>query len=174
VITLHTRLTTGMTTLHTLRMPRGLWADLEESVIQQDRQFLTEVARTLGLSVPDVLKKCLGTGAPQTVCLIGDPSEDLGCCPWWNRSIDGMWSPCIRRRLTQSSPCQLHTKASPSSRLSSHLAALPRLQPVNYKGENYWVSDDHDTYREDGSFEPTLEFRFIEHRGHRICVAKPA
>ena len=37
--------------LVTFRIPRGLWRDLEETVIQQDRQFLSEVARQLGLPV---------------------------------------------------------------------------------------------------------------------------
>ena len=39
-----------------LRIPHGLWKDLEDTVIQQDRQFLTEVARNLGLPVKETEK----------------------------------------------------------------------------------------------------------------------
>jgi len=163
-----------MTNLQTLRIPRGLWADLEESVIHQDRQFLTEVARALGLPVGEVLKKCL---APQaTVCLIGT-CDELTQCPWWQRSTDGMWRACGRLRLTPDSPCQLHkhAKAGPLTRLAADLVDLPILQPVNHDGIIYWMSDDPEanTYREDGTIS-TLEFKYIEHRGQRTLVAKPA
>jgi len=167
-----------MTTLQTLRLPRGLWADLEETIIMQDRQFLSEVARSLGLPVADVLKKCLGTGNPQAVAvLLGASTEDDGCCPWWMRSAGGMWAPCTRLRLTPSTPCQLHqhTKVGPTACLGSdaRLTTLPTLQPIRYKNEIYWVSDDPDAYiyREDGSIESSVEFKFIDHRDQRICVA---
>ena len=160
-----------MTSLQTLRIPRGLWADLEETIIHQDRQFLTEVARTLGLPVAEVLKKCL---IPEKVaCLIGEPTEER--CPWWQRSTDGMWRPCGRLRLTPQEPCQLHQHGTADSCLASDLSDLPKLQPVSYEGVIYWISDDPDvyTYREDGTIS-TLEFKFIEHRGSRICVRRPA
>lgn len=153
-------------------MPRGLWADLEETVILQDRQFLTEVARALGLPVNEVLKKCL---APQaTTCLVGEPTEDR--CPWHQRSTDGMWRPCGRLRLTPETPCQLHQHAKTTTRLAADLADLPTLQPVSYKDLVYWVPEDPDvhTYREDGSIEHVLEFKYIEHRGQRILVCKTA
>ena len=162
-----------MTTLQTMRIPRGLWADLEETVIHQDRQFLTEVARSLGLPVAEVLKKCL---VPEKVaCLVGEPTEER--CPWWYRSADGMWRPCGRLRLTPDGPCQTHqhAKAGPLTCLAPDLADLPTLHPVSYEGLIYWVSDDPDayTYREDGTIS-ALEFKYIEHRGSRILVCKSA
>lgn len=164
-----------MTTLQTLRLPRGLWADLEDTVIQQDRQFLTDVARSLGLPVPEVLRKCLGTGAPQAV-LIGSPNDEAGSCPWWSRTDDGCWRPCGRLRLSPLSPCQLHTHAAkgPALCLGSdrYLTTLPTLNPILYEGELFWVSGDPDipVYREDGTIEPDREFKFIDHQGQRICV----
>jgi len=156
-----------MTSLQTMRIPRGLWTDLEETVIHQDRQFLTEVARTLGLPVAEVLKKCL---IPEKVaCLVGEPTEDK--CPWWQRSTEGMWRSCGRLRLTPATPCQLHhhAKADAQTRLASDLSDLPKLTPVTYEGVIFWCPDDPDahTYREDGTIS-SLEFKYIEHRGIRI------
>lgn len=165
-------------TLQTLRVPKGLWADLEETVIQQDRQFLTEVARSLGLPVAEVLKKCLGTGATQTIAvLIGSPTEEFGACPWWTRSEDGLWKPCLRSRLTPTTACQFHLHAAtgPSSCLGSDalLDTLPTVKPMRFAQRIYWVSDGPDTcvYREDGMIESELVFKYIQHRGQRIGVA---
>ena len=155
-----------MTTLQTLRIPRGLWTDIEETVIQQDRQFLTEVARSLGLPVPEVLRRCLGTGAPHAI-LTG--SADTEICPWWNLSVDGLWQPCGRLRLTPTSPCQLH-QIPGSAALGSSLSHLPTLQPVKYNGEIYWIGDDV-VYRENGRVESDIQFKFIDHQGQRICIA---
>ena len=162
-----------MTTLQTMRIPRGLWADLEETVIQQDRQFLTEVARNLGLPIQEVLRKCLGSGAPQQVqVIVGEELSDL--CPWWLRSEGGCWRACGRLRASPSAPCSHHTHAQTGPALclssDSRLASLPTLTPVSYEGEIYWIGDGTHTYREDGSIEPTLEFKFIDHRDQRICI----
>ena len=165
------------TTLQTFRVPKGLWLDLEETVIQQDRQFLTEVARQLGLPVADVLKKCLGTGAPHSIAvLVGSPTEEFGACPWWTRSEDGLWRPCMRSRLTPVTTCQIHLHATTdsSSCLDSdaRIAALPTVKPIRFEQRLYWVSDDPNTYiyREDGTVEPTMRFKYIQHRGQRLCV----
>ncbi len=174
------RMTTTLS-LQTLRVPKGLWADLEETVIQQDRAFLSEVARSLGLPVAEVLRKVLGTGAPQPIAvLIGSPSEDPACCPWWIKSAAGCWAPCTRQRLNPTSACQIHLHAitGPTLGIRSdpRFVTLPTLSPVRYNGNIYWVSEDADThvYREDGSIESDIAFKFIEHRGQRICVVVQA
>jgi len=153
----------------TLRIPRGLWADLEETIIQQDRQFLTEVARSLGLPVQEVLRKILGTGAPQPVAVLSG-TVDTDLCPWWTRSAHGLWRPCCRLRLNPTSACQEHMRNQHAASLESDLSALPTLQPVNYDGNIYWINEDT-VYREDGTIEPSRKFKFIDHRGQRICVA---
>jgi len=159
--------------LQTLRVPKGLWTDLETTVIQQDRAFLTEVARDLGLPVADVLRRCLGTGAPHQIAVLsGSPSEDPGCCPWWSRTSDGCWMPCKRLRLTPTSGCQvhLHTKTNEQERLGSdiHLAALPVLQPFRCEGEIFWHLPGFPVYREDGSIEPSRGFKAVDFRGQRL------
>ena len=136
-----------MTTELTLRIPRGLWADLQETVIQQDRQFLSEVARSLGLPVAEVLRKCLGTGAPQVCPILWAPAafltdnEGSHTCPWWELR-GSLWRPCPRMRLSPTLPCQIHERCVPCplTCLGSDpaLAALPRLKPAQDKDQLFW------------------------------------
>jgi hypothetical protein len=149
-------------TLQTLRLPRGLWADIEETVIHQDRQFLTEVARSLGLPVADVLRKCLGTGADQKVTIVG---EDPGACPWWTET-NGLWRSCTRLRLTPTTACQ-HHRNPVGCRLGSDLD-LPDAVPLLFEGEIYYVGET--VWREDGEIVP-LRFKRIGHLGRRLWVA---
>ena len=154
------------TSLQTLRIPRGLWADLEQTVIHQDRQFLREVAKTLGLPVNDVIKKCLGTSGAQTQLLVlmgsdlslslslsssddeeSKDSEKLFQCPWYvnkgsSASRTTLWTQCSRVRLTESSACVIHQNAvaGPSLCLKHDVAkkCLPTMIPVQHKGSVYW------------------------------------
>ena len=157
-------MTSAANELLTLRIPRGLWADLEETVIQQDRQFLSEVARSLGLPVPEVLRKCLGTGAPQPCPVLWAPAAFMGeepaahnTCPWWELH-GALWRPCPRLRLSPCLPCQIHERCVPCplTRLGSDpdMATLPRLKPARDKatGLLYWYdpADKLPTCTEDG------------------------
>ena len=161
-----------------MRIPRGLWADLEQTIIHQDRQFLTDVARSLGLPVAEVLRKCLGTGAPQKVAVLsGSPTDDPGVCPWWARSEHGLWRPCARRRLSPTLACEahLHTKTDTHHCLGSDesLTTLTTLQCVRYNKELYWFFADASSprvYREDGSIATGISFKFTNFRGRRICI----
>ena len=151
-------------TLQTLRLPKGLWADVEATVIKHDRQFLTEVARSLSLPVSDVLRRCLGTGANQPVAMIH--SEDPSACPWWD-CTNGLWSPCSHLRLTPTTPCERHRRPA-GSVLTSGTKGIPEATPVSYDGEIYWVTPDQ-VWAEDGTDSPH-RFKFVHHRGQRICV----
>jgi hypothetical protein len=151
-----------------LRMPKGLWADLEETIIQQDRQFLSEVARSLGLPVAEVLKRCLGSGAPQAV-LLGS-SEDT--CPWWSRSAEGLWQPCRRLRLNPTAPCSVHTSTKPSPHCclgsDDRLSTIQEANPLLWDGTVYW-STPEGTFREDG-VRVDLTFKRIQHQGSYMWV----
>jgi len=153
-----------------LKMPKGLWTDFEETIIQQDRQFLTEVARGFALPVAEVLRRCLGIGSPQAI-LVGEDETDS--CPWWTKQGDGLWRPCGRRRLTATTPCHLHTRSTPSLQqcLGSepHLSTIEEARPMSWKGEVFWVTDT-DTYHEDGRLA-SIKFKQIEHRGKPVYVA---
>jgi hypothetical protein len=161
---------------HTFRIPRGLWRDLEETVIQQDRQFLSEVARTLGLPVQDVLRRCLGTGAPTTIPVLWMPTVAAGRCPWWERHGEGLLRPCPRLRLSPTMPCQIHERCTPCplTRLDNDpfIRALPTFEPFTFNGNLYWLDPKGDgaLYREDGTLETEGEIRFINFRDTRIPV----
>ena len=167
--------------MKTFRIPKGLWADLEETVIHQDRSFLTEVARSLGLPVADVLQKCLGSGANQPIPIMWiSPSEDLEtdshdeCCPWWDLH-GALWRPCNRKRLSPTLPCYKHERVhtSPVSKIlsDSYIQHLPIRFPVRRKGQLYWISETDPTpLHEDGSIVSDWSCRIVNHNGRRIAV----
>jgi hypothetical protein len=156
-----------------LRIPRGLWDDLEESVIKQDRAFLIEVARSLGLPVQDVLRKCLG-GAPTSVPVLWmhDYQGDIDICPW--ATLQGsLWFPCQRKRLSPNLPCCVHERDK--GRLTSDLVGLLRRIPVRHKRHIYWVdpAGEEPPLKEDGSVAEG-SFLIRKHKGQTIAVYKPA
>lgn len=165
--------------LQTLRLPRGLWADLEATVIQQDRQFLTEVARTLGLPVAEVLRRCLGTGAPQSVPILVGDAESPGRCPWWQQYGDGLWRRCCRSRLSPTLPCAAHERSVPCplTRLDSDpvIRALPRLQPARFGDRLLWYDPANvaPTYNEDGTVADG-RVRAVSFRGRPVLTWFPA
>jgi hypothetical protein len=154
--------------LQTMRIPRGLWTDLEETVIQQDRQFLSEVARSLGLPVQEVLRKCLGSGAPHAIPVTLD--QDGLQCPWWTRTSDGCWCRCRRQRTGPTAPCHVHIHTIPGThRLDTdpYLAGVTPLRPVRYRGSIYWFGPNH-VYGEDGMILPNISIRII--KGQHVLV----
>ena len=167
--------------LVTFRIPRGLWRDLEETVIQQDRQFLSEVARQLGLPIQEVLRRCLGTGAAQPVPVLWMPVKGPApsACPWWERHGDGLWRRCCRLRLSATLPCQVHERCTPCplARLDSdpHIQELPWLQPIRHEDRLFWYdpTGENPLLAEDGSVVTDGCIRFIEHREQRIAVWHP-
>jgi hypothetical protein len=175
-----------MTTYETLRIPRGLWADLEETVIQQDRQFLSEIARALGLPVQEVLRRCLGSsGTPQQVPVLWTNPEELASgveplsCPWWERHGDGLWRPCPRVRLSASLPCHIHERSMPCplTRLASDpvirglTAVVPATMP---DGELLWYDPTNlvtGVFCEDGRYDPDRSIRVATNReGERVLL----
>ena len=167
----------------TLRIPKGLWADLEETVIQQDRQFLTEVARSLGLPVPEVLRRCLGTGATTPIPVLWIPSasssneEDPDTCPWWSSTPNGaLWRPCHRPRMAPALPCCQHEGAASSARhklaTDPFITGLPKRWPVRFRSVIVWADPEglETAVYEDGRPELEGRFRFIQHRGKRIAL----
>ena len=161
--------------MQTLRIPRGLWNDLEETVIQQDRLFLTEVARSLGLPLQEVLRRCLGTGAPQPCPVLWMPlnTQEPDACPWWE-CHGSLWRRCPRVRLSPTLPCAIHERCTPCplARLDDDpvIRALPWRIPVRVGNRCLWVdpTGQAPTLREDGYPETEGVVRWITHRGARI------
>lgn len=164
-----------MTSL-TLRIPKGLWADLEETVIQQDRQFLSEVARSLGLPAQEVIRRCLGSGAATPIPVLWAPhtdEDDLPKCPWWT-ATGSLWRPCQRLRLAPTLACIHHESTSKGGRLASDpfILGLPKRWPVRFRDQLLWADPEglEPALHEDG--RPMLEgrFRFIQHQGRRAAI----
>jgi len=168
-----------MTSL-TLRIPKESWKDLEQTLIQFDRQFLSEVARSLGLPIPEVLRRCLGSGAATPIPVLWaphpDPSEDnedLPTCPWWT-AAGSLWRPCQRLRLAPTLPCIHHECASSTSRLGSDpfILGLPKRWPIRFRDQLLWGDPTgiEPALHEDGRPELEGRFRFTEHQGRRVAI----
>ena len=149
-------------------------------MIQQDRAFLSEVARSLGLPVQEVLRRCLGTGAQQPVPVLWAPSTSthVDVCPWWECHGDGLWRRCPRLRLSSTLPCNIHERCTPCplARLDSDpiISDLPWVQPITWNNRVYWIdpaNPDAAARREDGAVETEFKFRYIDFRGKQILVA---
>lgn len=166
-----------------LRIPRGLWHDLEESVYQQDRQFLTEVARSLGLPPADVIRRCIGVMGQQTAIPIlwAPPQTDSpAACPYWECHGDGLWRRCPRLRLGNTLPCAAHervTAGTPRTALHSDpvIQALPWRTPVRWRDELFWVDPTGDAppFDEHGFAVPTIQFKRIRNAEDKpiwVCV----
>jgi hypothetical protein len=180
-------------TYMTLRLPRGLLQDLEETIIQQDRQFLTEVGLSMGLSRPEVaamIRRVLGTGAPQTIPVLWAPPETANTdddedeprdnfCPWWECRGEGLWRRCPRHRISPHLPCPIHERSVPCplTRLNTDpfIQALPALTPMEFNGRLFWTLPDNQTcYAEDGSLPTDGAIRFVwSSDGERIPVWFP-
>ena len=155
-----------------LRIPRGLWDDLETSVIKQDRQFLTEVARSLGLPVQDVLRKCL-VGRPTCVPTLWLNHDDPEGCPWYS-ARGSLWFRCERKRLSPNLPCCVHERPSHHNKLKTDpvIQEAVRYLPVLRQGVLYWVSPDGYAVHEDGSPKEGGIFILTTHKGKRIAIWK--
>jgi hypothetical protein len=162
----------------TLRIPKGSFDDLTDTLIQFDRQFLTELARTLGLPVTETLRRCLGTGAatPIPVLWIPQPHDDDEVeekCPWWT-ATGALWRPCQRLRLAPTLPCIQHEVTSKEHRLSSDpfILGLPPRWPVRFRDKLLWADPEglEPALHEDGRPELEGRFRFTEHQGRRVAI----
>lgn len=162
--------------LQTLRLPRGLWEDLEQTIISWDRMYLTEVARELNLPVQEVLRRILGTGSAQKVAVLM-AADSLDTCPWYDCLGDGLWRPCARQRMTATGPCQFHERPGSLSKLDVDVLSLGLgvVTPYRYKGRIYWSSEEPGSpvFREDGTLETGFRFGYFTNvDGERlpICI----
>ena len=169
-------------TYKTLRLPRGLLQDFEETVIQFDRQFLTEVGLSLGMTraaIAPLIRQVLGTGASQPVLALWAPpfeeEEAPAFCPWWECHGGNLWRRCPRHRVSPSLPCSIHERAVPCplTRLDTDpfLQEMPLLQPVEYENRIFWVgAEGTPCYNEDGTVPMDGVIRFYTVDGERVPV----
>lgn len=154
-------------TTQSVRMPYGLWDDLQEALIIQGRAWLKEVARELGLPAADLILLCIGkSGVPQAVLIAAEPQEQ---CPWFNCLGDGLWYPCQRQRLRPTAPCQFHERPSDQIHCSLSVDGLGFVYPYSFNGKIYWTADEPDAavFREDGTVETAFRIAFFNDDGER-------
>lgn len=164
----------------TLRIPRGLWDDLMDTVIQQERQFLAEVARDLGLPLKDVVRCCLSvTGTTTTIpALWTDPTTEPSTCPWWECHGDGLWRRCPRPRLSATMPCPIHERCTPCplTRLATDpvIAKLRQVIPIRWNDQLFWVdpTGKHPAFLEDGTLDVEGTFQKIWVNGERVWARR--
>lgn len=166
-----------MTSL-TFRIPKGSHDDLTETLIQFDRQFLTEIARSLGLPIPEVIRRCLGSGAATPIPVLWAPhptedDEDLPKCPWWT-ATGSLWRPCQRLRLAPTLACLHHESTSKRGRLATDpfILGLPKRWPVRFRDQLLWADPEgiEPALHEDGRPMSEGRFRFTEHQGRRVAI----
>jgi hypothetical protein len=158
----------------TLRIPQGLWNDLETSIIKKDQQFLKEVARSLGLPIQDVLRKCL-TGKPTQVPVLWMNHDDPQQCPWYT-SRGSLWFPCQRKRLSPNLPCCIHERPSENTCLNTDpiLQSAIRRIPVTRNKCLYWVDPQSGSaLHENGMLDSSGIFIITLFKGKRIAIWKP-
>jgi hypothetical protein len=191
-------LSTSLDTFITLRLPRGILEDLQETVIQQDRQFLTEVGLSMGLSRSEIgamIRMVLGTGAPQTIPVLwappawdptatdaatDDTEEEADArpykhfCPWWERHGEGLWRRCPRHRIGPQLPCPIHERSLPCPLTRVYtdpvIQELPLLYPFTHDGRLFWTRDTPGApcYNEDGTVPTDGTICFVTFRGQRV------
>lgn len=149
-----------------IRIPRGLWDDLEQTVIYMDRQIVAAIARELGLNVAETIRRILGTGSPQLVMISAEP---LDPCPWYDLVGGTRWRPCIRQRMGPTRPCQFHERPGPKHAL---MVDAEEIEPFIVDDRIYWTSDvkDNITYREDGTIETEFKILFFNDDGVRCPI----
>lgn len=169
----------GANDMLSLRIPRGLWEDLETTVLNQDKQFLREVAISLGLPPPEVIRQCLGTsGVPTSITTLWSPARSAAPegCPWWECHGDNMWRRCPRLRLSDTLPCHIHERCTPCplARLDSDpfIRGLPWIKPVQHDGQLFWVEEATGiARREDGFIVADGRFKRIrDQTGEHVWV----
>jgi len=156
--------------METLRIPKGLWEDLETSVIAQDRQFLIEVARSLGLPVQEVLRKCIRP-VPTSVPVLWY-TNTVDQCPWYS-ARGSLWFPCVRQRLSATLPCCVHERPGDYLHKSDPLI-LGATQWISVRRKNiiYWVdpTGKEAPLTEDGRPVTEGTFRLSTFRGKKIAL----
>lgn len=126
------------------RMPVGLLDHIQTVCARQDQQFITDVARILGLSgaaAHDMRRKILGTlGTPTVVCTESNPWWTGTQCPVMIQSPCGMWTRC-GSMCESHGKCWQHRKSKKPVYTDPAFAEMETRTPFRYDGELYWVSE---------------------------------
>lgn len=133
------------TSTHTTvrRMPVGMLDHLQTICARQDQQFITDVARILGLPAAEMRRKILGTlGTPTLVCTESDPWWMGTQCPIMVQcSHTNMWSRCGHMSEAHGT-CWRHRFTKTPVFTDPQFAEMDKRTPFRLDGELYWVAED--------------------------------
>ena len=127
------------------RIPLGLWDSLQEVCAQNDRRFIKDVARIIGVDASDIRKRVFGVRGIQTTVAVEDgPWWSAAQCPVMSKQVGSMWQRCT----ANCSPCGFcwdHRSFRPSDMLKLHtdsyFQTLDKRHPYMYNDEVVWVSE---------------------------------
>jgi hypothetical protein len=126
------------------RMPIGLLDHIQTVCARQDQQFITDVARILGLSGPaahEMRRKIIGTlGTPTLVCTEPNPWWVDTQCPIMIKSRCGMWTRC-GSTCESTGTCWQHRVTKKPLHTDPAFAQMESRTPFRYDGDLYWVSE---------------------------------
>ena len=160
----------------TRRMPVGLLDHIQTICTRQDQQFITDVARILGMNAAatsDMRRKILGAlGTPTPVFTESNPWWVETQCPIMIQSPCGMWTRC-------SCPCEAHGNGKCRKHRNSKkrvytdpiFAEMESRTPFRHEGELYWVCKNGSVLDSTGTHE--MDFK-VNLKSRTIIYTKDA
>jgi len=158
----------------TQHIPAALWKSLQDICWTQDRKFIQDVSRIIGVDSADVMRRVVGRrGEPNIVLVDKDPWWMGTQCTIMERGLDGgkLWRRC--NKLGESnSYCWNHRNfTKPSAFIKkvgdSYFDRLLKRYPVRVLDEIVWVCEKGTVLGEDGRL---LDFTI----DLKTCVAHTA
>ena len=138
------------------RIPLGLWDSLQEVCAQNDRRFIKDVARIIGVDASDIRKRVFGVRGIQTTVAVEDgPWWSAAQCPVMTKQVGCMWQRCTAN-CSPSGFCWDHRTFRPSDFLKLHtdsfFQSLDKRHPYMYNDEVVWVSEKDGSVMLHGEF----------------------
>jgi hypothetical protein len=165
------------------RMPVGLLDHIQTICARQDQQFISDVARILGLGAAganDMRRKILGTlGTPTLLFTESNPWWVGTQCPIMIQSPCDMWVRC-GNMCESSGKCLKHRNSKKRVYTDPIFAEMKTRTPFRHDDELYWVGDDGSVLDSSGTremdFKVNLKSRtiiYIKKYGKSIDGPRP-
>ena len=160
----------------TRRMPIGLLDHIQTICARQDQQFITDVARILGLNAAaanDMRRKVLGTLGSQTLVFTESNPWWVGTqCPIMIQSPCGMWVRCSRTCENRGNgKCFKHRNSKKRVHTDPVFSEMESRTPFRYEDELYWVGADGSVLDSTGTRE--MDFK-VNLKSRTILYTKDA
>jgi len=152
------------------RIPALLWESLQDLCFKQDRQFVQDVSRIIGVPVDDIRKRVLGVRGTKTAVLVeeGPYWAKKQCCGMVHEDV--FWKRC--GFVSEANGfCWTHQDPAPLRYDDPSFATLPTLSPYRLEGAVVWVRKDGTVYTETGDVLKDWTIDISNGRAnYRICM----